>query len=93
MISLKSCEGPCSPTQLMVENWPLALTALVTLSTLGYVVYQLYLSPLSRFPGPFLAKLTDFWRAHLVLYGMQHETLMELHRKHGPVVRIGPSEL
>lgn len=32
------------------------------------ILYLLLLHPLASYPGPLLAKLTDFWSARLVLY-------------------------
>lgn len=59
----------------------------------GKVLYQRLLSPLAKFPGPFWASITDFWRMYLVLYGSQNETIVQLHETHGDIVRIGPNEL
>jgi hypothetical protein len=45
---------------------------------------------LASIPGPFLARFSDLWRLWIVLQGRSQETLLELHRKYGTVVRIGP---
>ncbi|KAF2180281.1 cytochrome P450 oxidoreductase [Zopfia rhizophila CBS 207.26] len=44
-------------------------------------------------PGPTLAAYTKFWRLYDVWKGQAHITAIELHRKHGPVVRIGPNHV
>ncbi|KAM5363917.1 hypothetical protein ACJZ2D_011769 [Fusarium nematophilum] len=45
---------------------------------------------LNKIPGPFLAGLTDWWRV-FVVWGRRPElTHIELHKKYGPVVRLGP---
>ncbi|KAF9259803.1 cytochrome P450 [Marasmius fiardii PR-910] len=50
---------------------------------------------LSRYPGPFLAQWTSFYRAYydIVVGGGWIEHLQDLHEIYGPVVRIGPNEL
>ena len=48
---------------------------------------------LQRYPGPFLAKITNWWR-FVVVYGRQAQiTHIKLHRKHGDIVRLGPDTL
>ncbi|KAL7950691.1 cytochrome P450 [Trichoderma barbatum] len=58
-----------------------------------YIVYQCFFSPIASFPGPFSAKLTKGWRAYTTYRGQWHRELIELHRRYGNVVRIGPNEL
>lgn len=70
-----------------------------TLSFLGgtfllcYVVYQRFFHPLARYPGPFLASLTDLWQVNQFLTLKQPYHLTELHAKYGQVVRYGPEKL
>lgn len=66
---------------------------LLLLGTGGYVIYQCFLSPLARIPGPFLAKLTNWHRAYLTYEGQAHRKYLALHRKYGAVVRTGPNVL
>ncbi|KAI1178212.1 cytochrome P450 [Nemania sp. FL0916] len=40
-------------------------------------------------PGPFLAKFTDLWRAYQLYHGNLREKLLELHSRHGSIVRYG----
>lgn len=49
---------------------------------------------LSRYPGPFIAKLSKFWMMRRSLQ-KQHmfEEIQNLHTKYGDYVRVGPSEL
>ncbi|GAP85089.2 putative cytochrome P450 family protein [Rosellinia necatrix] len=58
-----------------------------------YVIYQCFFHPLASFPGPLSAKVTKIWRAYGMYKGTWHRDLVDLHRKYGPVVRIGPNEL
>lgn len=72
---------------------PLGCGLVIIATFLSYVVYQCYFSPLAAFPGPFLAKLTNIWRAYTDYHGQWHREILRLHKKHGSVVRIGPNEL
>ncbi|CUS09448.1 unnamed protein product [Tuber aestivum] len=58
-----------------------------------YVVYQRYFHPLRKFPGPFLASLTVFWRLSNILTFRQSLNDHALHQKYGPVFRDGPNSL
>ncbi|KAH7391591.1 putative benzoate 4-monooxygenase cytochrome P450 [Cadophora sp. MPI-SDFR-AT-0126] len=58
-----------------------------------YVVYQRFLHPLAKFPGPFLASLTDLWQTYQFMTLQQPYHLTELHEKYGSIVRYGPDKL
>jgi hypothetical protein len=57
------------------------------------MIYNLYFHPLARFPGPFWARTTLFWRFWHDLTGLSHWTIQDCHRKYGDVFRVGPNEL
>ncbi|OQE14085.1 hypothetical protein PENSTE_c039G08490 [Penicillium steckii] len=44
-------------------------------------------------PGPLLAKYTRLWKLHSVWKGDHHHTAIDLHKKHGSLVRIGPNHI
>jgi hypothetical protein len=44
---------------------------------------------LNHVPGPFLAGLSDYWRAWYQRRGELRDKLVELHKQHGPIVRYG----
>lgn len=67
------------------------LITFASLLTVG--AYRLYFHPLSKFPGPLLAKLTSFWIYREAYYGTEASTLAALHSKYGPIIRISPNEL
>ncbi|TKW50967.1 Pisatin demethylase [Colletotrichum tanaceti] len=52
-----------------------------------------YLSPLRRYPGPFLASTTRLWKVLSTASRRTHLDHIALHRKYGPVVRIAPNEV
>ncbi|KAF1943495.1 cytochrome P450 [Clathrospora elynae] len=48
-------------------------------------------SPLRTVPGPIAARFTDFWYLWRVKRGAFEVDNIELHRKHGEIVRYGPN--
>ncbi|KAI0434028.1 putative cytochrome P450 [Xylaria sp. FL1042] len=59
--------------------------------------YRLYLSPLSKIPGPKLAAISTLYEAY---YDLVHKgggrfafKIKELHERYGPIVRVGPNEV
>lgn len=59
----------------------------------GYIVYQLYLHPLSKYPGPLWAKLSGSRRGYHAWLGDLHHDMWECHQKYGPYVRYSPNYL
>lgn len=60
------------------------------------VVLRLFLSPLADIPGPKLAALTYWYQSYYEFFPHRGQFLFkcdELHKKYGPVVRIGPDEV
>ncbi|KAI8934053.1 hypothetical protein NX059_008819 [Plenodomus lindquistii] len=57
------------------------------------VVYRLTLHPLARYPGPFLAKITDIYLAWYAYKGSRHLAFHQAHLKYGAYVRLGPNLL
>lgn len=72
-----------------------AMVISIIVWTLGRVVYNLYFHPLAKYPGPRMAAATEWWQAWLEIFKAESLslTLLELHAKHGDIVRIGPNEL
>ncbi|KAI0433428.1 cytochrome P450 [Xylaria sp. FL1042] len=65
----------------------------VFLLPLSLFIYRLYAHPLSKVPGPFLARITELWRTIHYFRGTWFDDILELHRKYGPVVRVSPNEV
>ncbi|KAI0469977.1 trichodiene oxygenase [Xylariaceae sp. FL0804] len=57
--------------------------------------YRLYLSPLSKIPGPKLAAITRWYEAwyDVILNGQYTFRIQDMHRKYGPIIRISPWEV
>ncbi|KAM0331407.1 hypothetical protein ACHAQA_003080 [Verticillium albo-atrum] len=71
------------------QHWPIISTTLL----LAWLVRNRYKNGLNKHPGPFLASLTDWWRFYDVWGQRPERTHINLHEKHGDVVRIGPNTL
>nr|UVI58166.1 cytochrome P450 monooxygenase [Aspergillus subramanianii] len=72
-----------------------SLLATLTVYVLTTVNYELFFSPLSHIPGPKLAACTRLYEFYydIVLHGRYTFKIAELHRKYGPIIRIGPGEV
>ncbi|KAI1270667.1 cytochrome P450 monooxygenase-like protein [Xylariaceae sp. FL1019] len=73
----------------------LALLAIITVP-LYYVwrcVYRYFFHPLARYPGPKLAAVSELWHIWSMFSDREIFNILDLHKKYGDVVRIGPNEL
>ena len=61
--------------------------------SLGIAIYNAYLHPASKFPGPKLWSAFHVFKDMTCANGDIDNKLCELHAKYGPVVRISPDEL
>ncbi|PVH95469.1 cytochrome P450 [Periconia macrospinosa] len=60
---------------------------------LSRCIYLLYFHPLSHFPGPKLAAVSNLWYAYHWFSGRWPWAIEKTLRKYGPIVRIAPNEL
>lgn len=60
------------------------LVLLVLVYAVGVVLYRLTLHPLSKYPGPFLAKITDIHLAYHAWKGDRHLQFYRCHERYGP---------
>jgi cytochrome P450 len=67
--------------------------SLVVVVLLGQAIYNIYLHPLRKFPGPKLAACSNICYIWWTISGEIHAKLKELHDQYGDVVRISPSTL
>ncbi|KAJ5907895.1 hypothetical protein N7495_000577 [Penicillium taxi] len=82
-----------SPLSSSLSMQSIVMQSIVALGLLVVtkLFYHIFLSPLRAFPGPFLAKTTNLWRAYHTYGGRVERKHLELHRKHGHAVQIGPN--
>lgn len=73
---------------------PTVVAAVLLSSYLLFVaIYRLTLHPLARYPGPWLAKVTELYPLYRSIVGDRHLTFWRLHEHHGDFVRYGPNQL
>lgn len=73
----------------LLRHWLSVAAAAV----LVWLVRNRYYNGLNRYPGPFLASLTD-WVRFFDVWGRRPDiTHRALHKKYGDVVRLGPNSL
>ncbi|KAI0868729.1 cytochrome P450 [Hypoxylon argillaceum] len=85
-----------SVTSVRDAFWPVAIIlASVTVIVLGVyrIICKIYFHPLSSYPGPKLAAVSNVAHCWWSLSGRQPFKLLKLHEEYGPVVRTAPNEL
>ncbi|KAL5115414.1 hypothetical protein ACEQ8H_006714 [Pleosporales sp. CAS-2024a] len=74
---------------LLIKYWPL-----VTISAVAaFLLNNKFWKGLNRYPGHWAAGYSNWWRLWDVSKKNHHWTTINLHRKHGDVVRLGPNVL
>ncbi|KAI0851917.1 cytochrome P450 monooxygenase [Daldinia vernicosa] len=73
------------------------LAALLACLVLGYMlwgaVYNLFVNPLRKVPGPILWAISPLPHAIMHCSGTPHKKIRALHQKYGDVVRTGPNSV
>jgi hypothetical protein len=75
--------------ELIWHNRP----AVLAIALIAYLVRNRFNRGLNKYPGPFLASLTNWWRFWDVYKRRAEITQMKLHAQCGDVVRLGPNAL
>lgn len=78
---------------LSLTHLALLVPAYFAGNVLYQIVYYRFFHPLSKFPGPFWGSVTRLWITYHNVKADECQTFQELHRKHGPVIRITPTML
>jgi hypothetical protein len=73
---------------LLRTHWLAATAISILLYSVVVVIYRLFLSPLSKFPGPKLAAATLLYEAYydVILGGQYTFKIKELHERYGDLV-------
>ncbi|KAI8633029.1 putative cytochrome P450 monooxygenase [Xylariaceae sp. FL1651] len=73
----------------------LALIGLVlgVVYNIAHALYNVFLHPLRKYPGPVSHRISVIPRALCQMRGTLPFHVAELHKRYGPVVRVGPNEL
>ncbi|KAI1386003.1 isotrichodermin C-15 hydroxylase [Hypoxylon trugodes] len=66
---------------------------LVFVYTAGIIIYRLFFHPLAKYPGPFLAKISDVYQLYHAWKGDRHLEFWRLHERYGKIVRFGPNSV
>ncbi|RYC58873.1 hypothetical protein CHU98_g7352, partial [Xylaria longipes] len=90
-------EGTISPVRLLLNfalffigaYWAILLPVFL----IGRMAYRRYASPLRSIPGPFLASCSRLWKIRSTISENSQWEHIDLHKKYGPIVRIGPNEV
>jgi hypothetical protein len=77
---------------MVFQLWQLCLAAL-SLSSLGLCTHRAIFAPLSKLPGPWHSLFTDVYLMYKEFTAQRRIYIHELHKKFGPVVRLGPNEV
>jgi len=78
---------------LLYLGWPTCSFVALCLWITASVIHARFFHRLALFPGPFSASFTNLWKVYHVYVGDLEHVLLEAHRKHGKIVRIGPNHL
>ncbi|KAJ5257984.1 hypothetical protein N7524_009540 [Penicillium chrysogenum] len=79
-------------TNMALALLKLSLT-LIPLYLIGLPVYNVYLHPLAKYPGPKSMAATRLPYIRMILGGRFPQRIKALHQQYGDVVRIAPDEL
>ncbi|KUJ12598.1 cytochrome P450 [Mollisia scopiformis] len=78
-----------SLVEVLIRHWGVVLGVAIV----AYAFSNKYNHGLHKYPGPWLAAFTDWWRFWIVYKRRPEVEHIKLHEKHGDVVRLGPNDL
>lgn len=47
------------------------------------IIYRVYFHPLAKYPGPFFARITDWYNMYHCLVGDRHLEFYRIHKEYG----------
>ena len=90
----KSCRFLCGfvlLNKMLLDAWYSEFPYCIFVSCVVFLYLYALRRRLGHVPGPFFASLTNIPRAWWVWTRNAHEIHLRLHRKYGPLVRMGPN--
>lgn len=92
-----TCSCNHGKTAVLVASFCIIFMPTNNVKLVGYVlfwvIYNLSFHPLSKFPGPRLWAISTIPYIRNFTAGECHFTILEMHKKYGPIVRVGPNDL
>ncbi|CRG83025.1 putative sterigmatocystin biosynthesis P450 monooxygenase STCB [Talaromyces islandicus] len=81
-------------TEFVRDAPPTAILAIGAFAILALTfAIREFLNPLSKIPGPWIAKYTNIYSTYQFLRGNKPRYVHHLHNIYGPIVRVGPHEV
>lgn len=77
---------------MTVRLWEICLGTFGS-AWLGIYIYRATFAPLSKLPGPWYTLFSDVFLMYKEFSAQRRVYIHELHKKFGPVVRLGPNEV
>jgi hypothetical protein len=74
------------------QLWPACALA-IAVTWASTIFIRALRSPVSKIPGPGYSKFTELWLMIQEFTGNRRLYIHQLHRRYGPVVRLGPNEV
>ena len=65
----------------------------IGIAFISIVLFNRSRNPLNAVPGPFWAKWSNLWLVYHIRQGSMHRKIVEVHKKYGKLVRVGPNEI
>ncbi|XRM40956.1 hypothetical protein ABZX51_004260 [Aspergillus tubingensis] len=80
-------------SDINLEQVAIMACSLGTGALMLMIIYNYFLHPLARVPGPLTGAVFPFWTMKILYRRNLNPGLAQLHEKYGPVVRVGPNQL
>ncbi|KAG9231089.1 benzoate 4-monooxygenase cytochrome P450 [Amylocarpus encephaloides] len=77
----------------IAQHWQLILLSTYACYLITSTIYTAFLGPLSKYPGPFLAKISALPSWYYSLKGTRHMWIWQCHQTYGDIVRFHPNGL
>ncbi|KUI57994.1 Averantin hydroxylase [Cytospora mali] len=84
---------PSFLTDITLKQWILLASGIFIIHTLISYVYNAYFHPLSKYPGPKLASISDPWTSYFLCAGIWPWVVESALDKYGDIIHIGPNSL